>query len=235
MDSKIDYRRLAELSEEFTSLWMGLHAFYLDAVAGFSFVRAHVEAEQKRARSYVRGSDLDSEEFQDTRMFTYSDIFSDNFVASAIHTATQGEVKFRNKPDGRNFITLGQLCLVSFYDFWNEYLRKEYVIAKGFIDRREKNNSILEKCMRDHASHDLWGDIYYLRTSIVHKLGIANSDVEKCKLIKWFKPGDKILLTPNRMHAIFSGLYIYRNELFSEQFPEHLIRIPKNYGSNTIK
>jgi hypothetical protein len=42
--------------------------------------------------------------------------------------ATQGEVKARNAPNGANFTTLGQLCLISFYDFWNDYLRRDYVI-----------------------------------------------------------------------------------------------------------
>jgi len=55
-DDKIDYRRLAELSDEFTELWRRLHAFYLAAVAGFNFVADHVLAEQEKARSFVRGA-----------------------------------------------------------------------------------------------------------------------------------------------------------------------------------
>ena len=41
----VDYRRLNELYEEFDALWTKLQGFYLDAVAGFTFVRQHVEAE----------------------------------------------------------------------------------------------------------------------------------------------------------------------------------------------
>jgi hypothetical protein len=219
LNGNIDYRRLAELSEEFTQLWKRLQAFYLDSVAGFAFVRARVEGEQARARRYVAGTDLDSEEFQDTRMFVYSDIFSDHFCTSGIHEATQGQVKARNAPNGSNFTTLGQLCLISFYDFWNDYLRREYVIAKGRLDRNEHNGEIVRQRLREHASYDLWGDLYYLRTSIVHKQGVANGDVAKCKVIKWFKPGDMIEITPERMRAIFLALLDYRNELFAEQFP----------------
>jgi hypothetical protein len=224
-ESTVDYPRLHQLSEEFTHHWERLQAFYLDAAAGFSFVLAHVESEQSKARSFVQGSELDSQAFQDTRMFTYDEIFSENFCTSAIHRATQGEVRSRNAPGGANFATLGQLCLISFYDFWEDYLRPEYAIAKGVLDRNERDKRVKEKCLRDHASHDLWGDLYYLRQSIVHHRGIAISDVTKCKLIKWFKPGDPIILTPEHMRAIFLAMLTYRNQLFSEQFPKQFIHL----------
>ena len=225
IEPNVDYRRLAELSEEFMQLWGRLQGFYLDAVAGFSFVRRYVESEQAQAREYVRGSELDSEQFQDTRRFTYSSIFSEEFCTSAIHQATQGAVKARNAPNGANFTTLGQLCLVSFYDFWNDYLRREYAIAKGYLDRDEQSSDVVKQRLRKHARHDLWGDLYYLRTSIVHNQGIATSDVAKCKLIKWFKPGDVISVTPEHMRAIFLALLKYQNELFKEQFPERYIQL----------
>ncbi len=230
VDPKVEYRRLHELSDEFTTLWNRLHAFYLDAAVGFAFVRNHVEADQARARSFVSGTELDSEEFQDTRTFTYGQIFSGSFVASAIHSATQGEVKTRNSPDGSNFVTLGQLCVVSFHDFWSDYLRREYVIAKGHLDRKETDLKVMEQQMRKHASHDLWGDIRRLRQSIVHNRGVATSDVTRCKLISWFKPGDTISLTPQHMRALFLALLKFRNDLFSEQFPEHFIVVPSPSG-----
>ena len=225
IDPNVDYEKLHQLSDEFTQVWNRLQALYLDAVAGFAFVRSKVESDQARARSYVHGTDLDSEEFQDTRMFTYSEILSEGFATSGIHRATQGDVKARNAPGGANFTTLGQLCIVSFYDFWNDYLRREYVIAKGHLDRNEANIDVVKKRLREHASHDLWGDLHYLRVSIVHNLGVATSDVTKCKRIKWFKPGDPIAITPEHMRAIFLALLAYRNELFKEQFPEQYIQL----------
>ncbi len=228
IDPNVDYQRLHQLSEEFTRVWNRLQAFYLDAVAGFAFVRSHVESDQARARSYVQGSELDSEQFQDTLTFTYSQIFSEDFCTSKIHSAIQGEVKARNVPSGANFTTLGQLCLVSFDDFWNDYLRREYVIAKGHLDPDESNDSVVKARLREHASHDLWGDLRLLRNSIVHNQGIATSDVTRCKLIRWFKPGDPISITPEYMRAIFLALLTYRNELFEEHLPKHYIRVPSS-------
>jgi hypothetical protein len=222
---EIDHLRLHQLYEEFDQHWKRLQAFYLDAVSGFSFIFRRVEAEQAQAPNFVRGSELDSQAFQDTRQFSYAEIFSDDFCTSAIHQATQGEVRSRNVAGGANYTTLGQVCLISFYDFWQDYLRKEYAIAKGVLDRNEKNNEVERTILREHASHDLWGDLYYLRTSIVHNQGKATSAVARCKLIRWFKPGDPIVLKPEHMRAIFLALLAYRNELFKEQFPEQFIQL----------
>lgn len=215
-----DYRRMAELFNEFDALWNRLQAFYLDSVAGFHFITEYVHNKQTHARRLVHGSDLDSEEFQDTRMFSYDGIFKDEFCTSGIHRFTQGQMKARNAHDGENLKTLGQICLVSFYDFWQDYLREEYVKAKGLFDPDRRNESL-----RVHASRDIWGDLYYLRTAIVHHRGIATDAVSKCKLIKWFKPGDEIAISPEQMRDIFLRLLGYKNELFSEQFPPSTITL----------
>jgi len=226
IDSEIDYRRLKQLADEFTELWKQLQSFYLDATVGFALIRSHIKAEQKQYRSYIKGTELDSEGFIDTLPFSYKQILSEDFCTSAIHKATQGEVKTRNAPGGANFTILGQLCLVSFYDFWNEYLRREYVIAKGKLDANETNKEIINLALREHASHDLWGDIRHLRNSVVHNQGIATSDVIRCKHINWFRPGDKVVITPKHMRTLLLALLKFRNELFKEQFPRHYITIP---------
>ena len=211
--ASIDYRRLGELCDEFSALWRRMHALYLDSVAGFHFLTEHLNDEQTKARAFVDGSELDSEAFQDTRIFTHDDIFPDDFPTSSIHRATQGEVKARNARNGENLKTLGQLCLISFYDFWNDYLRPEYVKAKGLYDPSNR-----EGCLRKHASFDLWGDLRHLRTSIVHHRGIATDDVANCRLIKWFKPGDEIAISADGMGKIFLALLAFRNELDRERY-----------------
>lgn len=223
-DPCIDYVRLRELAEEFTQHWKRLQAFYLDAASGFALVRRSVEAEQARARSYVKGTELDSVEFQDTRQFTYAEIFAEGFCTSGIHQACQGGVKARNAPNGANFTTLGQLCVVSFFDYWDDYLRPEYCIAIGKLQRDAKlSPDDRKKILRDHGSIDLWGDLGLIRNAIVHNRGVATENMGRCKLIKWFKRGEEIALTPMHMRAILMALLTYRNELFKQQFPEQRI------------
>jgi hypothetical protein len=69
IDPTMDYRRIRDLTQEFTDLWERLHAFYLDASSGFLGIKEHVEKEQARARASVRGTEYDSEEFQDSCRF----------------------------------------------------------------------------------------------------------------------------------------------------------------------
>jgi len=225
IDPNINYQRLQQLSEEFMEVWKRLQAHYLDATAGFAFVRSCVDREQSKSCTLLKGTGLDSEEYLNTRSFTYEQIFTGSFCTSGIHDATQGEVKARNAPNGVNFVSMGQLCLISFYDYWEEYLRREYAVAKGKLDPTETRHKVINKILSEYASHDLWGDVRLLRISIVHHQGIATSDVSKCRLIKWFKPGDPIMLTPDHMRALFLAFLSYRNELFRERFPEHYIKI----------
>lgn len=209
----IDHRRIGELAQEFTVFWNRLQALYLDSVVGFHHITDHLQAEQARARSLVSGSELDSEGFQDTRLFSYDGILPEEFCTSGIHRATQGAVKKRNSPNGANYVAIGQLCVIAFYDYWDDYLRPEYVKAKGLYDPDQHDESL-----RKYASHDLWGDLRQLRSSIVHHQGIATDDVKKCRIIKCFKPGDEIAITPEIMRAILLALLQFRNELHKEQF-----------------
>ena len=227
VDSSVDYRRIGELSREFTALWTRLQAFYLDAAVGFACVRNIVESDQKVLRNLASGSDLNSKEFQDSLTFGYERIFSEPFCTSAIHTATKGEVRKRNEPGGSNLITLGRLCIVSFYDYWNEYLRREYVIAKGKLDKYEKDEKTVRALLKKHASFDLWGDIRLLRQSVVHNRGFAISEIRKCNLIHWFKPKDSIDITPDKMTVLFRALLVFRNELDAQQYPPTYISVPR--------
>lgn len=229
IDPNIDYQRLHELANELTQLLTRLEALYLDAAAGFAFVRSRVTADQAEVRQLVAGSDLDSEEFQDIRRFSYTQIFAEPFCGSDFHEATQGEVKARNSPGGSNYMILGQLCIVMLYDYWNDRLRREYVVAKGQLDANERDPKLVQNRLREHASHDLWGDLRNLRNAIVHNRGIATSKVARCKLIRWFRPGDSIDISPTRMRAILFGVSIFRNQLFNEGFPEHYMKLPPTW------
>ena len=105
----IDYRRITELADEFTTLWKRLQAFYLDAVVGFHYVTDHLQTEQAKARGFVSDSELDSEQFQDTRLFSYKGILPDEFCTSGIHRATQ-ESRQGTMDRSINFRAMSRWC-----------------------------------------------------------------------------------------------------------------------------
>ena len=42
---------------------------------------------------------------------------------------------------------------------------------------------------------DAWGDLGYVRNDLIHNSGVASSkETGRCKLLKWFKPNDRIVL-----------------------------------------
>jgi hypothetical protein len=51
------------------------------------------------------------------------------------------------------------------------------------------------------------------------------------KLIKWFKPGDEISITPEYMRAIFLALLMYRNEILEVSMPKQRFYIREYYRS----
>jgi len=222
----MNYRRLHELAEELEAYWKNLHGLYLDSVAGFSLLRQKIIKDQRFIRKWLKDAEVSAEEFQDRCIFDYSNIFSREFCASGSHQATQGEVKERNQPGGNNYKTLGQMCVVSFYDYWEDYLRVEYAIAKGVLDPSERDQVKRDKILANHVKDNFWGDMRRLRISIVHNRGIATSEVSKCKLIKWFSKGQEINLSPKMMRQIFLAVLRCRNHIFSESLPRRVLKIP---------
>ena len=227
IDPKINYPRLNELSTELTQFLTRLEALYIDAVAGFELVRSRVVSDQETVRNLLEGTECDSEEFQNGRLFSYDLIFKGDFCGSDLHRVSQGEVKTRNQPGGSNYIMLGRLCIVALSDYWNDYLRRQYVIAKGQLDPTESNDEIVKERLKEHGSFDLWGDLSKILNAIVHNAGVGNSKLKSCRLIRWFKESDAIDITPAVFQAILFAVYRFRNQLHNEQFPKSHIRISR--------
>jgi hypothetical protein len=48
----------------------------------------------------------------------------------------------------------------------------------------------------EEVKDDLMGDIRLLRNDVIHHHGIATKDHSgRCKLLRWFEPGERILIT----------------------------------------
>ena len=220
---EIDFKRMRELWEEFGARYDQLHAFYHDAVAGFVWFREKVVSDPETDRARYQGGELDSDESWNGKRLAYDEIFGQDFVASGLHVGTVMEARARNEPGGNNFTTLANVCIVAFYDFWNDYLRREYCRAKGHRDGTHEE-------LRRYASFDLWGDIRHLRTSIVHNRGIAIDEMRRCKLVRCLQPGQRISISPEQMRSIFYELYRFRNQLHAESLPKTVIRVPEWRG-----
>lgn len=218
-DKEMDYKRMRELWEEFGAHYDQLHAFYHDAVAGLIWFKERVLSDQEMERARYQGTEIDSDDFWDSKRLSYDRIFGQDFVASGLHVGTVREAGARNEPGGSNFTTLANVCIVTLYDYWDNYLRREYCKAKGYHKAARKD-------LREQASFDLWGDIRLLRNSIVHNRGTATDKMQDCKVIRFFEPGDLIAISPQQMRAKFLELYRFRNYLHAESLKKTTIWVP---------
>lgn len=217
--------RLLELFWEFAAKIEAMHSLYLDSIVGYSLLHERLLDHQDKVRSFLGNHEFATQEFQNTCSIAYRSLSNLDFhPVSMSPVMRQGALALRVSNDGENTLLLGNQCIVTAYTYWEEYLRLE--IGKAFgklpLDATltEDNRKILNK----HITSDFWGDIRYLRHSIVHGNGIATSDIARCKQIKWFKPGDPIVLTYDRMRALFICMGHYRNEIHQWSLPPRKIR-----------
>jgi hypothetical protein len=229
----MDYMRLNQLGHELDAYWKQIHGLYLDSLIGFSVIYSKVQSEQDSILEWLKEFGVSPSLIPDELSFSYTSLLKQDFCASGIHEVTQGTVKHRNLPGGDNYRTLGQMCVVCFSDYWNEYLRKEYAIAKRILDPTITDDETIKDILKKNVKDDFWGDMTKLRNSIVHHDGKANANVDGCKIIKWFAKGDDINFSTQMMEGIFCAVLVSRNRLFSEALPKRTMTIPKWGGEKS--
>lgn len=216
----MNYRRFGELFHEFAHFIEQLHTLYLDSLSGYSVLHERLLDHQATMARLLGKSELAEEKFQDTCSMLYEHLCSKNFTPVARSPVMkQGDMKERLKDNGANTVLLGRQCLVSVYAYWEEYLRAEVGKALGVLagdanGRSEESRKILNQ----HVREDFWGDIRYIRNAIVHNNGTATSEIARCRVLRWFMPGQSVDLRLEHMTVIFVGMGYYRNWLNQQSF-----------------
>lgn len=116
-----------------------------------------------------------------------------------LHKSTMGDRLAACAEGGQNEITLSNLTLISIYAFWEDRTRGEIAKALG-IDK-------------DSVESDLFGDMAKLRNIILHAGGVMDQRARSLRLLRWFVPGDKVIVNADRLHEII---------VLIRQFPEGL-------------
>lgn len=226
----MNYPRFNELFWEFSDFIEGLHALYLDSIVGYELLYERLEKHQEQTRDTLGEHEYATQQFQDTCSIAYEHLGGgDHRLVSMSPLMKQGDFRRRIEPDGKNAQSLGSLLVISAYAYWEEYLRIEIGKAKGVISTGPVTDEV-RAILNKEVKSDFWGDLRHLRNSIVHSHGIANSEVAKCKIITWFKPGEIILLNYQMIRALFICMGTYRNEVHKMQFPPIFIKIPPHGG-----
>jgi hypothetical protein len=174
-------------SLEFVEILDTMHGFYLDARRAFGSLLHELNLMQTENLKRMAGktiADLDKLGF----VYEAADPEPGAYL---LHECTQGEYKGRNSPAGDNPNRVGNMCITHIYSYWEDHYRARIAEFLGMTKK-------------DDLKIDVFGDIRYLRNSIVHHAAIALPDVARCKVLKWFKPGDRIALSRDQFRTLIT-------------------------------
>ncbi len=178
---------LKEVFLEYLSIVDGIYGVYLDSSHGFTLNKSEMLQLQQKTliKKNIPIEELDEKPIR----FNAAENVSIPFEYT-LHECSQKDYKARNTRNGTNFIVLANLCLTQIYSYWEDYYRNKIAQAIG-----KKKHEI---------KSDFFGDIRYLRQLIIHNKSLAIGDISKCKIVKWFNPGDKIQMDEYMFeHIIF--------------------------------
>jgi len=108
----------------------------------------------------------------------------------SIIRTTQKEWKERLSNEGENINFIGNMCLVLFYQYWED----------NYKDKIAKKLGLSNK---DKLKSELFCDINQYRKSIIHHNSIALREINKCTILKWFTEGEEIIIDDQMMEELF--------------------------------
>ena len=177
-----DPAKAVALLSEYAEIVDDAYALYLDAGAAMTRFVTFLEQQQRDTLARFKGQKDAPQTIEqlDQTSFIYGKGDPNAPSAQIQHVSKQGEVKERNRGNGKNAKTVSRVVILTIYQFWEDHYREEFAKA-------------LEKSKNEVAS-DFFGDIRNIRNDMIHHRNIASGRVLKCKLLKYFGVGDEIYL-----------------------------------------
>ncbi len=181
---------------EFISRVNDIYALYLDSWSGLRKIREDLIKRQIKTADQdpaeERKKILDSLDAAWT-MYGHGPPTDDENLD---HSSTQQEFKERNADNGLNQRLMSNLCLVTIYQYWEDYYRDKIAEAFGLTGTQRKK----------FVTSDLMGDMRHLRISIIHHNTIAKKEVENNLVLRWFKEGDQIFIDQDKMRELVNHI-----------------------------
>lgn len=186
MNMVAEYARIADV----------VYGIFLDGTRGFDLLRKDIDHTQQFAISKM--PEMTVEELDKAEMI-YGRGDPNTSASRTLHYCTQAEYKRRNERGGQNVRMLSNLCLVLIYQYWEDNYRSKIADQMGI-----PKNSL---------NADVMGDLRIMRHSILHHQGVALPEISGCRLLKWFKEGDEIIVTENQFEEIIKHLGAFLRSL----------------------
>ncbi len=175
---------------DFENLVTSICGIYWMSTGGY---RASIEemnqAQEKQIRQLrTKNPRFANMEFVDSLPCMYCEGDPNLPSAVVLYSCSQKEYKEMNRENGSNWQFIGKMCVITIYQYWEDYFRPEIARQLGV--------------KRDDIVSDIMGDLRLIRHSIVHHGGVALKEVENCKILQWFREGDEISIDENKFKKI---------------------------------
>ena len=190
--------KLFAVCKEFMRFGYDLFGAYLDALAGLDPIREDLVSRQQAKISGLKKTQPDkaSVEFMDQQVLEHRFQADQRGPQECLHRSTQGDFKLRTSPRGLDARLLGQMVVAQLYSAWEDKCRALIASNLGL----PKKNAL---------ASDLFYDLNKLRQAIIHNQGKATLEVERAKVIRWFRCGDEIFISRERVQQLLDEIDRY--------------------------
>jgi len=197
---------------EYIRIVDSIYGVFLDGCQGFSSAKSLFE--QSQLLNLERNRKLLAEN-QPTSTVHYNSTINDFDDSCIIYSKgkkgesdyrilhycpTQAEYKRRNSTGGENYRFIGNIALITIYEYWENSCRNKLASYHGVKQK--------------HIRSQIFGDLRILRNSIIHHRGIALPEIEKCKEFNWYKTDDAIFINGDQMEDIVAAIKQSRLSLY---------------------
>jgi hypothetical protein len=194
-----EQQKLAVAIFEYLSIVDGIYGAFHDACRGFHLVREQMINLQNYAKAQ-HGFEPD-----DSKDFLYGKGDPNQPSSTLLHKVSQGELKKRNEKDGINTQFTAAMCVIAIYQYWEDSYRARFAEALNLQTKE--------------LIADIFGDIRLIRIALVHKQGKCDKEIERCKILKWFKDGDLVQISEDRMEEIVAKVKAFLLEMRMKHLP----------------
>lgn len=201
-------RRVVSLDRhiaEFREIVDAIYGTYLDACDGFTRVRERAsEIEEESLRSYedvkTKHPELSHLPFGGTE-FSYGRSVPAGSQPRYrhLHQVSIEVLRRRNEQGGTNFRFIGNVCVVTLFQYWEDYFRAQFAQDLG-VDK-------------DQIQVPLFGDLRRYRQAIIHNRGLATAEVEEVSLLKGPRRCQPVLFHRDLFEEAIDGILAFLDGL----------------------
>ncbi len=164
--------------EEFIWVCNGFFGIYMHSIWGFNLLKKSAEKTLLENKE-TKVPHMAFIPYDKSKAKIPDGLKVDDFLSKFMTVTKADDLRDQNEINAVNYNFIGQMLLVNIFQHWDERYRKLIATELGLNQMND-------------LKIDFFGDIRFLRQAIIHNKGIATSDMEKCKILKWFKHNERI-------------------------------------------